>query len=72
MASPSSNPQIKYLLDKRLVSLEIAQAIWDECGENDIGLFLGHLLYTSRISASVVQTYLDRSNVLPAHLQWES
>ena len=64
------NPQVQWLLEKRLISLELAKAIDTECGERDIGMFLGHLLFTGQIGPEVVQAFLTRNDSLPLHLQW--
>lgn len=67
-----TNPQVQWLLEKRLISLELAVDIEKECGEGDIGLVLGHLLYTGKIGPGVVQDFLARNNKPSLHLQWES
>ena len=66
------NPQVQWLLEQRLVSLELARDIEKECGEKDIGLYLGHLLYTGKVGPQVVRAFLARNDELPPHLQWES
>lgn len=55
-----TNRQAASLLEKGLISEETARAINVECGDGDIGLFLGQLLATGRITAEVVQTHISQ------------
>lgn len=59
-AGDAVNAQAQWLLDEKLIDEETAMAILRECGDGDIGLFLGHLLATSRIGPEVVQHHLER------------